>query len=92
MAPMQKKVENKGGRKKEMIMVQVKKDIIKKYKQGMQVAKIARFYKKSTFASYLQRRRRKRPRNLSFQMRVKRCVKCGEKFVEKHHPNMAVAV
>ena len=48
MAPIQKKVEKKGGKKKEMIMVEVKKEIIEKYEQGMQVAEIARFYKKST--------------------------------------------
>ncbi|KAM6168259.1 tigger transposable element-derived protein 1-like [Erethizon dorsatum] len=48
MAPMQKKVEKKGGKKKEMITVEVKKEIIKKYERGMRVAEIARFYKKST--------------------------------------------
>ena len=52
MAPMQKKVEKKGS-KKDMITVEVKKEIIEKYKQGMQVAEIARFYKKSTSASHL---------------------------------------
>ena len=34
MAPMQKKVEKKGG-KKEMITVDVKKEIMEKYKRGM---------------------------------------------------------
>ena len=42
MAPMHKKVEKKGG-KKEMIMAEVKKEIIEKYEWGMWVAKIARF-------------------------------------------------
>ena len=60
MVPMQKKVEKEGGKKKEMIMVEVKKEIIEKYERGMQVAEIARFYKNSTSASCLQRRRRKR--------------------------------
>ena len=48
MIPMQKKVERKGSKKKEMIMVEVKKETIKKYQQGKQVAEIATFYKKST--------------------------------------------
>ena len=42
MAHMQKKVEKKGC-KKEMITVKVKKEIMKKYKWGMQVAKTSRF-------------------------------------------------
>ena len=50
MAPRQKKVEKKGG-KKEMIMVGVKQ--IEKYKWGMRVAETARFYKKSMSASRL---------------------------------------
>ena len=45
MDPMQKKVEKKDDKKKEMIMVEVKKEITKKYELGMQVAEIARFYK-----------------------------------------------
>ena len=67
MAPMQKKVEKKGSKNKEMITVEVKKEIIEKYKQGMGVAKTARFRKKSTYASYPQRRRGKRGRNPSLQ-------------------------
>ena len=59
MAPMQKKVEKKGSKKKEMIMMEVKKEIIEKYYRDMQVAEIARFYK-SMSASCLQRRKRKR--------------------------------
>ena len=43
MALMQKKVENKDSKKKVMIMVEVKKEIIEKYEWGMWVAKIARF-------------------------------------------------
>ena len=77
MAPMQKKVEKKGD-KKEINTVEVKKEIIRKYKRGMQVAEIARFYKKSASASSLQRRRRKRWRNPSLQMRLGRCVKRGK--------------
>ena len=40
---MQKKVETKGGKKQEMIMVEVKKEIIKKYEWSMWVAEITRF-------------------------------------------------
>jgi Mor family transcriptional regulator len=47
MAPMKKRVEKEGG-KKEMITVEVRKEIIRKHEQGTQVAAIARFYKKST--------------------------------------------
>ena len=47
MAPRQEKVEKKGGKKKEMITVEVKKEIIEKYKRGIWIAKIARLYKKS---------------------------------------------
>jgi hypothetical protein len=47
MAPMKKRVEKEGG-KKVMITVKVKKEIIRKHKQGMRVSAIARFYKKST--------------------------------------------
>ena len=57
-APMQKKAEKKGS-EKEMIMVDVKKEIIEQYKQGMQVAEISRFYGKSTSASHLERRRKR---------------------------------
>ena len=78
MALRQKKVEKKGGKKKEMIMVEVKKEIIEKYERGMRVAKIVRFYKKYTSASCLQRRRRNSQRNPSLQMRLGRCVKCGK--------------
>ena len=48
MATMQKKTEKKGSKKKEMITVEVKHEIIEKYKQSMWVAQIARFYKRST--------------------------------------------
>lgn len=48
MSPMKKKVEKEGGKKKEMITVEVKKEIIEKHKHGVRVADIARFYKKST--------------------------------------------
>ena len=47
MVPMQKQVEKKGGKKKEMITVEVKKETIEKYKRGMRMAEIARFCKKS---------------------------------------------
>ena len=59
MAPMQKNVEKKGNKKKEMITVEVKKEVMGKYKRGMQVAETARFYMKSMSASRLQRRGRK---------------------------------
>jgi hypothetical protein len=36
MAPMKKRVEKEGGKKKEMITVEVKKEIIGKHEQGMQ--------------------------------------------------------
>jgi Mor family transcriptional regulator len=61
MVPMKKRVEEEGG-KKEMITVQVKKEIIGKHEQGMQVAAISRFYKKSTstiFHSITEERRTK---------------------------------
>jgi hypothetical protein len=45
---MKKNVEKEGGKKKEMITVEVKKEIIEKHERGMRVADIARFYKKST--------------------------------------------
>jgi transposase len=48
MAPIKKRVEKEGGKKKEMITVEIKKEIIGKHEEGMQVAVIARFYKKST--------------------------------------------
>ena len=76
MAPVQKRVEKKGGKKKETITVEVKKEIIEKYERGLRVAEIARFYKKSTSASHPQRKRRERQRNPSPQMRLGRCVKC----------------
>ncbi|KAJ7317101.1 hypothetical protein JRQ81_003263 [Phrynocephalus forsythii] len=58
MAPMQKKVERKCFKKKEMITMEVKKEIIKKYEQGMRVAEIARFYKKtsSTICAILKKK------------------------------------
>ena len=90
--PMQKKVEKKGGKMKEMIMVKVK-EIIEKYKQGMQVAKIAILYKKSTSGSCLQKMGRKRYFLTSNE--IKEMCKMWEtvqNFVEKHHPNKAIAV
>ncbi|XP_017772426.1 PREDICTED: uncharacterized protein LOC108559608, partial [Nicrophorus vespilloides] len=49
MAPTKKiKVEKEGIRRKEMITVEVKKEIIGMHEQGMQVAAIARYYNKST--------------------------------------------
>ncbi|XP_023665526.1 histone-lysine N-methyltransferase EHMT2 isoform X7 [Paramormyrops kingsleyae] len=48
MAPIKKKVEKEGGKKKEMITVEVKKEIIEKHERRMRVADIARFYNKST--------------------------------------------
>ena len=50
MAPMQKKAKKKGGKKKEKITVEVKKETIERYKRGIRVAKIARC-KKSRSAS-----------------------------------------
>ena len=55
MVSMQKKVKKNSG-KKEMITVEIKKEIIKKYEQGMRVAETVRFSKKSMSASHLQRR------------------------------------
>ena len=46
MAPMKKKVEKEGSKKK-MITVEVKKEIIEKHERSMRVADIARFYNKS---------------------------------------------
>ncbi|XP_068121604.1 tigger transposable element-derived protein 1-like [Hyperolius riggenbachi] len=48
MATRKKKVEKEGIKKKVMITVEVKKEIIKKHEQGMRVADIARCYSKST--------------------------------------------
>lgn len=47
---MKKIIEKEGGKKKkkEMITVEVKKDIIKRHEKGMKVAEIARLYKRST--------------------------------------------
>ena len=42
MAPMQKKVEKKGSKKKEMITVEVKEEIIEKCKWGMRIDEITR--------------------------------------------------
>ncbi|XP_078293146.1 uncharacterized protein LOC132687497 [Panthera onca] len=39
MVPMQKKAEKEGGKKKEMIMVEVKKEIIEKYERATKVVK-----------------------------------------------------
>ena len=94
MASMRKKVEKKGGKKKEMITVDVKKGIIKKYERGMQVAEIARFYKKSTSASHLQRGR-KRQRNPLLTNEMSEMWNMWEtvqNFVEMHHLNKAVAM
>ena len=51
MAPVQKKVEREGGKKKEMITVEVME--IEKYKCVLRVAEVARFYTKSTSVSRL---------------------------------------
>ena len=48
MATMKKKVEKEGGKKKEMITVEIRKEIIEKHERGMRVADIARFYNEST--------------------------------------------
>nr|XP_032835765.1 tigger transposable element-derived protein 1-like isoform X1 [Petromyzon marinus]XP_032835766.1 tigger transposable element-derived protein 1-like isoform X1 [Petromyzon marinus] len=45
---VKKKVEKEGCKKKEMITVEVKKEIIDKHERGMRVADIARFFNKST--------------------------------------------
>jgi hypothetical protein len=47
---MKKRAEKEGSKKKEMITVEVQKEIIGKHKQGMQVAATTRFYKRSTSA------------------------------------------
>ena len=74
--------------------MEVKKEIIERYERGGRVAEIARFYKKSMSAPRLQRRRRKRQKNPSLQMRLGRCVKCGKqcKILLKAPLNKAVAV
>ncbi|KAM9457775.1 tigger transposable element-derived protein 1-like isoform 1-T1 [Clarias gariepinus] len=48
MAPVKEDVKTKGGKKKEMITLELKKEIIKKRDRGMRVSDLARFYKKST--------------------------------------------
>jgi Mor family transcriptional regulator len=46
MGPV-KKAKNEDCKKKGIITVEVKKEIIEKYERGIQVADIARFYNKS---------------------------------------------
>ena len=65
-------------------MVEVKKEI-KKYERGMQVADFPRFCKKSTSSSRLQRRRNE-------IREMCKMWQTAQNFVEKHHPNKAVAV
>jgi hypothetical protein len=48
MGPVKKEAKNEDCNKKEMITVEVKKEIIEKYERGNRVADIARFYNKST--------------------------------------------
>jgi DeoR/GlpR family transcriptional regulator of sugar metabolism len=48
MGPVKKKAKNEDCKKKEMIRVEVKKEIIEKYERGIRVADIVRFYNKST--------------------------------------------
>ena len=62
MAPVRK--GKKKGSKKETITVEVK-EIMEEHERGMQVAETARFYKKFTSASRLQRRRRKPEESLT---------------------------
>jgi transposase len=51
MGPVMK-AKNEDCKKKEMITVEIKKEIIEKYERGIRVADIARFYNKSTSTIY----------------------------------------
>ena len=82
MALRQKKVEKKGGKKKEMIMVEVKKEIIEKYEQGMQVAEIERFYKKSTLTICSILKKKEETRGLDGAKGVTRIPKQQARVVE----------
>ncbi|KAK9695326.1 hypothetical protein QE152_g32641 [Popillia japonica] len=48
MAPQNKRIKKDGDKKKMMITVTVKKEIIEKHKRGMRIVDIARFYNRST--------------------------------------------
>ncbi|XP_007424618.1 tigger transposable element-derived protein 1-like [Python bivittatus] len=82
MAPMQKKVEKKGCKKKEMITVEVKKEIIKKYEQGMQVAEIGRFYKKSMLTICIILKKKEERRGLDAAEGVTRISKQRPRVLE----------
>jgi Mor family transcriptional regulator len=75
MAPMKKMVEKEGGKKKEMITMEVKKEIIGKHKQDMRVAAIARFYKKSTSTIFTVLKKKEELRGLDVAKEVARVSK-----------------
>ncbi|XP_029777041.1 tigger transposable element-derived protein 1-like [Suricata suricatta] len=82
MAPMQKKAGKKGGKKKEMITVEVKKEMIEKYERGMRVAEIARFYKKSTSTICTILKRKEEIRGLDAAKGVTRISKQRPRVLE----------
>ena len=88
MAPMQKKGEKKGGEKKEVITVEVKKEITEKYERGMWVARIARFDVSGCISSAEEEEKKEEESLTSNEIR-EMCKMWGteQHFVEKHHPN-----
>ena len=86
-------IEKKGVKKKKMITMEVKTEI-KKFEQSTWVAEIARYYKKSTSTS-CHRRGGEKGRGILTSNEIMDTCKMGEtaqNFVEKHHPNKAIAV
>lgn len=75
-------------------MVEVKKEITEKYEQGTRVAEIARFYKVCICISSAQEEEEKAEEPL-ISNKIREMCKMWEtvqNFVEKHHPNYAIAV
>jgi hypothetical protein len=79
MAPMKRRVEKEGGKRK-MITVEVKKEIIGKHEKDVQVAPIARFYKKPTSTISTVLKKKKELRGLD--------VAKGDTRVSKQRPRI----
>ncbi|UYV71318.1 hypothetical protein LAZ67_8002615 [Cordylochernes scorpioides] len=83
MGPVKKYVERELGKKKDIITMEAKREMVEKHERGMRVTEIARFYKKSTSTICTILKKKKELRELDAAKGVRRLSKQRPRFLEE---------
>ncbi|UYV72858.1 hypothetical protein LAZ67_10001012 [Cordylochernes scorpioides] len=83
MGPVKKYVERELGKKKDIITMEAKREMIEKHERGMRVTEIARFYKKSTSTICTILKKKKELRELDAAKGVTRLSKQRPRLLEE---------